>query len=151
MKKEALRRGLLGAPIGIALGHIITIIISLVYGDGALHPVVPALTAQFGSEISAVVVQMILCAVLGAIQAAASVIWDMDNWSVFKQTGTHFCILSVTLLPIAYFTHWMERSVGGFFLYFGIFLLLFIVAWVMQYFVWKTRVKKLNDKISEGR
>ena len=40
IKKEMLLRGLLGFPLGIAIGSIITIINSLVYADGRYYPVV---------------------------------------------------------------------------------------------------------------
>jgi len=30
---------------------------------------------------------------------------------IAKQTGIYFLILSLTMFPIAYITHWMEHSV----------------------------------------
>ena len=142
-----IRRGLHGIPQGIAIGYVIAIIVSLVNGDGAFHVVESRLVEQLNSEISAVVIQMVLLAVIGGVFAAASVIWEMDEWNILKQTGIYFCILSVTLLPCAYLLHWMERSVGGFIIYIGIFVVLFLVIWVVQYLFWKNRIEKINDKL----
>jgi hypothetical protein len=150
MKKEAIRRGLLGAPIGVAIGYIITIIISVIIGDGNYAPVVPALTEQFGSEIAAVVLQMLLCAVFGFVAAAASVIWDFEKWNYAKQTGVYFCIMSITVLPIAYLTHWMQRSFLGFVIYFVSFVVLFFIIWLVGYAFWRIKIKQINDKINKS-
>ena len=64
MKKQLLLRGLLGFPIGIALGYLITILVSLGWGDGAYAPCMPALADAMGSEIGAVMLQALLCGLL---------------------------------------------------------------------------------------
>ena len=38
MKKKIWLRGLLGFPLGIAVGHVISLIISLGWGEGAFLP-----------------------------------------------------------------------------------------------------------------
>ena len=48
MKKKLLLRGLLGVPLGIAIGHIITVIVSLCIGDGLFYPVRPELVRCAG-------------------------------------------------------------------------------------------------------
>ena len=35
----------------------------------------------------------------------ASVIWEIDSWSLAKQSGIYFSIACVTMLPIAYITN----------------------------------------------
>ena len=43
MKKKIWLRGLLGFPLGIAVGHVVSLIISFGWGEGALLPCVPEL------------------------------------------------------------------------------------------------------------
>lgn len=148
-KKTMITRGLMGIPIGITIGYLITIFISLGWGEGYYSPCVPQLAEAVGSEIGAVILQTALCAVLGAVFGGASIIWELDEWSIVKQTGIYFLIISVTMLPVAYVTHWMEHSVKGFLLYFGIFLGIGIAMWITQYFLWKIRVKKIQEKVSQ--
>lgn len=150
MKKQIILRGLFGIPTGICIGYLITIIASVIFANGYYSPCVPALIEVSGSEIAAVVLQTVLCAILGAVCAAASVIWEIDNWSIAKQSGIYFAIISVTMLPIAYFTHWMEHSLAGFLLYFGIFTAIFIFVWIIQYLIWKSKIKKISDKVNRG-
>jgi hypothetical protein len=148
MKKKAIQRGLLGIPHGITIGYLITILISLIYGYGNFHPVAPPLVEYFESVISAVVAQTFLCALIGGISAGASIIWEIDRWSLARQTGTNFAILGITLLPIAYLMHWMQRTLLGFLIYFGTFVLVFLIVWLVNYFYWKSKIKEINQQLS---
>ena len=147
MKKLAFQRGLFGFPVGIAIGYAITIVVSVFWGDGGYSPCVPALVDTIGSVIGAVAFQGVLCGILGASFAAASVIWEIESWSLVKQTGIYFVIAAITMLPIAYFTHWMAHSISGLLIYFGIFAAIFVVIWVIQYGVWKSKIKRINKHI----
>ena len=151
MKKKIIMRGLLGFPIGIAIGYLITILISLSWAKGYYSPCVPELISVMGNEINAVILQTVLCGILGTGFAASSVIWEMDNWSIVKQTGIYFPIVSVIMLPIAYFAYWMEHSVIGFLIYFGIFVLIFTTIWITQFIRGKHTVKKMNKKLSQTK
>ena len=150
MKKKVLLRGLLGFPLGICLGYIITIVLSLVWGHGNFSPCVPALITTMGSEIGAVVLQAALSGILGAVFAMCSVIWEMENWSIVRQTGTYFAITAVTMMPIAYLTNWMEHTVAGFLLYFGVFAAIFVFVWVVQYFIWRSKIRRMNEKVGKS-
>ena len=48
MKKKLLLRGALGFPIGIAIGYVITICISLMWADGYYSPCAPELAEALG-------------------------------------------------------------------------------------------------------
>ncbi len=117
MKKKIIKRSLLGLPLGIAMGYLITILASFGRANGYYTPCVPELISMMGNEINAVIVQTILYGLLGVGFAAISVIWEIDSWSIVKQTGIYFSIISVIMLPIAYFAYWMEHSIIGFLIY----------------------------------
>lgn len=151
MKKKLFLRGALGFPIGIAIGYVITICISLRWAGGYYSPCVPELAEALGSEIGAVALQALLCGLLGTGFAASSVIWEMESWSLVRQTGVCFLSNSLIMLPIAYAMHWMEHSVAGFLSYFGVFVLIFVVIWGVQFAIGKQNVKKMNEKISEEK
>lgn len=57
------------------------------------------------------------------------------------------------MLPIAYVTNWMEHTMIGILSYVGIFVAIFISVWLIQYFVWKMKIKRMNERVhnrSEG-
>ena len=142
MKKKIMKRIWIGLPVGIAMGHIITLIISACIADGTFYSVTPELAERMGNELNAVILQTVLCGVLGAGFAAASVIWELDSWSLAKQSGMYFLVIGVILLPIAYVTNWMQHTVAGFLSYIGIFVGIFVAVWLSQYLCWKQRIKK---------
>lgn len=65
MKKRVFLNALISFPIGIAAGQIISIVISLIYG-GKYYSCPPQLISDVGSEMGAVVLQTILCGIVGA-------------------------------------------------------------------------------------
>ena len=133
MKKKIMKRIWIGLPVGIAMGHIITLIISACIADGTFYSVTPELAERMGNELNAVILQTVLCGVLGAGFAAASVIWELDSWSLAKQSGMYFLVIGVILLPIAYVTNWMRHTVAGFLSYIGIFVGIFVSVLLSQY------------------
>lgn len=148
MKKKVFMRGLFGIPVGITICYLITVLTSLIFGDGYYYPCVPVFAERVGSEIQAVMIQTALSALLGFAYAAGSVIWELENWSIAKQTLVYFLIASLSMFPIAYVANWMEHSLAGFLSYFGIFCVIFVTIWMTQYLGWKRKINKINRKIS---
>ncbi len=151
MKKKVIMRAMLGCPLGIAVSYIFTIIISIVIGDGKYYPCTPDLIVQTGSQLNAVLLQTVLSALLGAGCAGSSVIWEMEEWSILKQTGIYFLIIAMLMMGVAYKLYWMQHTVGGFIQYFSIFLIIFVTIWLTQRFYWKMKIKRMNQQIKKNR
>lgn len=147
MKKKLLIRAAYGLPVGIAIGYIITVFTSLCWGNGRYLPCAPDLAVMAGSEMRAVIVQTVFMAFIGVGYSAASVIWEIEHWSLAKQTGIYFLILSLIMMPVAYFSYWMEHSVTGFLIYFGIFILIFFMIWGSMFLTIKYRIHKINKTL----
>ncbi|GFE45263.1 MULTISPECIES: DUF3021 family protein [Lactobacillales] len=68
--------------------------------------------------------------------AAASVIYEIENWSLFKQLVIHFLIMLVTVLPCLYISGWYKlNNVLDYVKVFGIFLFVGIVLCTILYFI----------------
>lgn len=147
LKKKLILRGILGFPIGIAVGYLITIFSSFVWANGYYSPCTPELISVMGNEINAVMFQTLLCGLLGMVCAGGSVIWEIENWNILKQTGIYFLVICAFMMPIAYFLYWMEHSAAGFFSYFMVFVLIFAVIWVIQFMIRKRDVEKMNANL----
>lgn len=148
MAKKAISRTLLGFPLGIAISYTISIIISLVLAKGSFSAVAPQLVAQTGSEMSAVLLQYLLSGLLGAVFSGSSCVWEMESWSLLKQTVVHFIILTTIMMPIAWLNHWMPRSSTGIFLYIAIFVFIYILIFISMFIYWKSKVKQINERIT---
>lgn len=151
MKKKIILRCISGVPIGLSIGYLITIVISLIWADGYYASCVPELAERMGSEISAVILQALLCGILGMGFGGCSVIWEIENWGIAKQTGIYFLIVSLIMMPIAYVTYWMEHSIQGIVSYFGIFVFIFAIVWAIQYGRAKHNIKEMNEKMESFR
>ncbi len=149
MKKKLVMRGLLGIPLGIAICFVVTVLISLWIGDGTFYPVTEYLLETAGSELNAVVLQTVLSCLLGAGMGMASVIWEMESWSLAKQTGTYLAVICVVYFPVAYATGWMAHTASGVGTYVIIFAIIFVIIWLLQYWIWKGRVRTLNEKLHQ--
>ena len=151
MKKKVLFRSLLGLLSGVAIGQLIAIVISAAIGDGMFHAVIPQVSEDFGGELTAAVAQTALLGAFGAVVGAASVVWEIDGWSLTKQTAVHFCLLSVSFAAAAHILYWVPRTVGG-----AAAALLMLVAiyagiWCCAYFSAKRKIGKINDKLGKDR
>jgi hypothetical protein len=98
-----------------------------------------------GNELNAVIFQTVLCGIMGSGFAMASVIWELDSWSLAKQSGIYFLIACIIMFPIAYIANWMKHSVTGVLSYVGIFVVIFVIVWIAQYLSWKRKIKRMND------
>jgi len=150
MKKELFSRIVFGLLGGVVISYFITIGISLAIGDGSYYSCVPSLVERFGNEITAVIVQTVSSAVLGAGFAGSSLIWEKDEWSLLKQTSIYFGIVSALMMTVAYICEWMEHTIEGVLSYFAVFFAIFIVVWVIQYFIWKVRILKIKESIPKN-
>lgn len=149
MNKKNIKNHLASFNIGISIGYIITILYSIKINDGYFHPVTLELTELAGNEINAVILQTFLCGVMGIGFSFASLIWQIDSWSISKQSGIYFLIAAAIMLPISYFANWMPHTTTGILSYIGIFIAIFVVVWIIQYLIWKTRINKINNKIKK--
>ncbi len=147
--KKALLRGALGIPIGVTIGYGITVVMALAFGGGAFSPVVPAMTAAFGAESAAVAAQFGLMCLMGFVFALASCIWEVERLSLLQQTVLHFCSITPTTLFIAWVCHWADYTPGGLWGYFGIFVVIYVVIFVIEMLGAREKVKRANEKLQE--
>lgn len=149
MKKEIVRRCLLGMPIGITISYLISIIISYLAGSKEYIPCAPAFLALFSSSLQAVCVQTLLSAFLGDAFSLASLIWNIESWSLLKQSFIHFLCLSITMLPIAWLMHWMSHTIFGILIYIVLFFLIYLFIWLIMYQIQKREVQRINQHLKK--
>lgn len=151
MKKNLLKRTAIGIPAGIAVTTVISVIISIIIGDGNYYPTAPELVSAAGSELNAVLIQTVGAALYGAMFGCASVIWDVESWSLLRMTVTHLTVVSIATFPAAWILRWMPHSLPGGLGYFAIFFAFYAVIWFCIYLATKHQVKKMNERLNGRR
>lgn len=149
MKNKLAKRAFIGFLTGIAIGQIISVIISLSLKTGEFVVCADEFVEVIGNQAAAAAIQTLLCGILGSGFSTLSVVWEMDNLNIALQSGICLGGYSLILFPIAYFTNWMEHSLGGFLSYAAIFLSTFILIWIIRYISWKNKVTRINKMINK--
>ena len=142
--KKIVSRVLYSFPIGISCSVGISLFLSLLFGEGKYYPFAASLVFFTGSEVKAMLMQTILSGILGSVFGGMSFIWEMERWSILKQTAVYFLSVSIPMMGISYLLYWMEHSLSGFLLYFLIFVMVFIVVWLFNLAVCWFKVKRMN-------
>lgn len=84
-----------------------------------------------------------LVGVIISIVASASVIYDIEGWSLLKQTIVHFIIMLFTVMPCLIISGWFKlNSIKDFLQFLGIYLLCGLVLWSIGYFVFGKLLSK---------
>lgn len=145
--KKAVLRALLGFPLGVFIGVVILLGISAGIGDGGFHVADVSFIQSAGSELMAAVCQFSICGLVGMGFALGSCFFEIDRWSITKQTAAHFALTTGIMLPVAWFGNWVGRSLGALLLYAAISVGIYVVIWLIQYLIWYKRINKMNEKL----
>ena len=149
MMKKIIKRTLIGLPAGMLVGYVITLLISLVRGEGEYFPVVPAMAERFGSELNAVLIQTGMCALIGAVSGGATVIWESERLGILAQTVIHYILITGSVLGSAYVCEWCERTPGGILFYLALFTVSYIVIWLSLTLSIRAKLRKINEAVAE--
>ena len=74
--------------------------------------------------------------VIVAAVSGASLIYQVDRWSLPKQTLIHIAVMAVTVLPAILLSGWFDLSTGvGWLLALGVFVLAGVLLWPIAFLV----------------
>lgn len=141
--KKAMLRGLLGIPLGVFISTTIGLIYSLAYGELMVIPPVDGAV----TPLKAYVIQYIVSMIIGFTFAFGSAIFEVDKWSIAKQTTIHFLLVSIVFFPCSIIARWLNFNLISILIYILIFVVIYIVVWFTQYRYWKNKITKVNKKL----
>ena len=146
--KKIVSRVLYSFPIGISCSVGISLLLSLIFGEGKYYPFAASLVFFTGSEVKAMLLQTMLSGILGSVFGGMSFIWEIERWSILKQTAVYFLSVSIPMMGISYLLYWMEHSLSGFLLYFLIFVMVFFVVWLFNLAMYWIKIRKMNQNLN---
>lgn len=144
---KILKRAILGFIYGVFIGQTILILESLFTGDGNFYPVMTNLLNIAGTRIGAVIIQYFLTGIIGVSFAATTVIFEMDRWSIIRQTALHFVINSIVMFAAGFLCGWFPHTVKSTIIWFAIFITVYIIIWFCFTLYYKLKVKQINEKL----
>lgn len=147
LKKEAVKRAIMGFMYGVFIGQTILILESLMARDGNFYPVAASLVDLAGTKIAAVIIQYFLTGLIGTTFAATTVLFEIDSWSLLKQTIIHFIITSIVMYVAGFLCGWFPHKVSSTLIWFGIFIVIYVIFWISFSSYYKNKVKKMNEAL----
>lgn len=77
-----------------------------------------------------------LVGIIVTLVAGASVMYEIESWSLIKQSVVHFVTMLVTIFPCLLFSGWFKlNNISDYIKVFGIFLFTGVVLWSIAYFI----------------
>lgn len=143
--KKALLRGFLGMPLGVFISTTIGVMYSLAYGQLMVVP--PSHGAA--SQLQAYLIQYVASMIIGFAFAFGSAIFEVDEWSLAKQTVLHFLLTSLVFFPCSIMAGWVQPDALSILAYFLIFIAIYLIIWFSQYNSLKRKIAKLNEKLQD--
>ena len=147
IKKAVAKRAILGFIYGVFIGQTILIIESLFMRDGNFYAVATSLVNLAGTKIAAVIIQYFLTGLLGTTFASTTVLFEMDEWSLLRQTITHFIITSIVMYIAGFLCGWFPHTVVSTLIWFGVFVVVYVIFWICFSMYYKNKVKKINEAL----
>jgi hypothetical protein len=103
------------------------------------------------NELVASFWQFILCGILGSACAGAYPLFQIERWSLARQTIVHFLVVVSTLITVASICGWTNPE-GSFSLtsvavYLAIAVLVYLIIWVSISLYWRNWVRKANGRL----
>lgn len=148
MAATILRRAVFGFLLGMAIGNVITVLMSLASGEGALL-FTDYLLARTGSEAGALLVQTLLSGVIGAAAMAGTVLYNLEPWGLLKSAIIHYAICMVTYIPIGIILGWIEPHPASIAVTAGALAIVYAAIWLIMNARYKSEVDELNNLLDK--
>ncbi|AAT61120.1 permease [Bacillus cereus] len=98
-------------------------------------------------ETKTLIMYLVTANIVGLIFSFASFIFEKEEWSILKQTMTHFIVLLGTFLPTAIWIGWVPNRFGPILVCIGSFIVIYFIIWLMMTLYWKRKIEKLNHQL----
>lgn len=131
--KQVLLRGVIGSLIGLSIGY--TVVLGLSLSQGSVELAGHVLLFNY---LAAVIV--------GFYMAASSVVFDVEEWSLMKQTTVH-SLLNLPYLIVAFKIKWVPETLVGQLLFVVFYFTLYSLIWLGSKIYWTRKLKKMNDDL----
>ncbi|MBT9175719.1 MAG: hypothetical protein DDT20_00019 [Firmicutes bacterium] len=134
--KSGLGRGLLGVPVGVFITTTIFYLHSLVIGPRALEALSTNFAVQYWAGIA-----------VGFIFGAMSVVFDIDEWTLTRQTVIHFAVTVSVFLPASLLAGWVSAEKGAVLIFMMTFMFIYCGIWYTHYAYWQKRISEVNSRL----
>lgn len=146
--KTVIKLAVIGALLGMVICTAITLITSFFSESGKLLFCAPELIKIIGGYPLAVAFELAVSALYGALVVGASVVYDIDEWSVLKSTVIHCAITLCSYYLTGFVLRWFSiADVKENLIMLTVFAVIYFLIWLINYIKYKSQIKQFNEDL----
>ena len=101
------------------------------------------------------VLTMLFSGIYGALAMGSTVVYDMESWSILKATVVHFLVTMIGLMiffAVGIAFGEIEMPTKTIVIIMSVcFVGAYFIIWLVQYLIYKHKVKKMNEELREWK
>ena len=137
--KMLCRRAVILAVAGTVMGFAICLFISLISEDPDEEQI------STGMKILYYAVGCLQ----GAIAMGATVVYEIEHWSILRATVTHFVLTFAAYFLMGYVQGWLVFGSLVFWVTTGCMVVAYIIIWLVNYFSYKRTIRRMNRDLKK--
>ncbi len=141
------------SSIGFALGIVICLVITsaiatMEASDGTVHLCAQEFENFVGGRLEAVLIQLLVTGIYGAVAFGGSAVYRIEEWSMLKATVAHFLMTVASYYLAGFFLRWFSISdISWCLLWLVIFIIVYTTIWLTHYFSYRAQIKRINEEL----
>lgn len=154
MWKKSVSRGVVSFALCVTVNIIVLMIKTMstvkMTGDAQAMPeLVPEYAAFFDNLFMALMVQTLLCGLIGFAFGCCSVIMEIAKWSMVRQAVVHFLLTACVWVPVSIFCWGLGRYLISFISVFLSMVFTYTVVWTCQIIICRREVARINAQLMQ--
>lgn len=154
MWKKSVSRGVVSFALCVTVNILVLMIKTMstvkMTGDAQAMPeLVPEYAAFFDNPFMALMVQTLLCGLIGFAFGCCSVIMEIARWSMVRQAVVHFLLTACVWVPVSIFCWGLGRYLISFISVFLSMVFTYTVVWTCQIIICRREVARINAQLMQ--
>lgn len=146
--KKIFQKIMIGIVGGTFYGFMIALCISFYYHLSYFQPSSDQFVKQFGNNLNATAVSVIIWSLIGLVFSLSSTIFNIETWGITKKTIVHFIITYLLFTPLAILAGWFPLQLNFMIFFTIIFVFIYIWMWGLSFYKAKQTLKLINQEMN---
>ncbi|MDF7627232.1 DUF3021 domain-containing protein [Lactobacillaceae bacterium L1_55_11] len=139
------------ALVGLCIGFSVAMFFSLINGAHYWMPSSPEFVDRFSSPLMAALVSMFLWMGMGLVFGASNYIFNIERWSIDRQSTVHFLVTYVGFSILAILAGWFKLNTVNFLVFSLIYVGYYLLGRTLHKRWARQNVDDLNQKLQQIR
>ncbi len=142
---------LAGFAIGLNILIAVSVIFCLKAGSSTYYATSPSFYAQFSDHLTPTLIAFAVGGLFGIYCSFASLVYEIRSLNLLTKSLIHMLCTLAGVLITGNYLHWYPRplnSLGAMLGFLGIFLIVYLAIWTLNYLAIKRSWEKINKRLN---